>query len=70
MTGYTIAPYGYNVDMCLRDSLQTVTTLITTLQAAQKGRECVGLEAYMPRVHRMVRQYGYRAIYLATDSEV
>ena len=24
----------------------------------------------MPRVHRMVRQYGYRAIYLATDSDV
>ena len=29
----------------------------------------VGLDAYMPRVRQMIRRYGYRAIYLATDSE-
>jgi len=38
-------------------------------QAAQKARKCAPLAAYMPHVRRMVRTHGYKAIYLATDSE-
>jgi len=39
------------------------------IQAAQKARECLPLAAYMPHVRKMVERYGYKAIYLATDSE-
>ena len=39
------------------------------IQRRQKGRDCADLSAYMPHVRAMVRRHGYRAVYLATDSE-
>eukprot|EP00511_Aplanochytrium_stocchinoi_P004162 CAMPEP_0204840722 /NCGR_PEP_ID=MMETSP1346-20131115/38767_1 /ASSEMBLY_ACC=CAM_ASM_000771 /TAXON_ID=215587 /ORGANISM="Aplanochytrium stocchinoi, Strain GSBS06" /LENGTH=368 /DNA_ID=CAMNT_0051978317 /DNA_START=267 /DNA_END=1373 /DNA_ORIENTATION=- len=34
----------------------------------KKGRICQGLEAFIPHIKRMIRTFGYKSIYLATDS--
>ena len=41
----------------------------TDKEAKAKARaECVPLSAYMPHVERLVRDHGYKAIYLSTDA--
>merc|ERR1711988_399681 len=40
----------------------------TDPDAFQKGRTCLHLDDYMPYVDEMIEKYGFRSVFLATDS--